>query len=206
MADAQNTIRSGVARSPAQRRMDRIVAACLMMVFAGMVGLTFASAELYDLFCKATGYNGTTQVARSAPSRASARSIKVRFDANVAPGLPWRFEPEMPEIALKLGETAEVSYTIRNLTGYETKGIASYNVQPDVAGAFFNKIQCFCFTEQTLKAYEARQEPVVFYVDPAIVADMDERKMETITLSYTFTAVKTPPRPLAAVGSDTKLQ
>ena len=193
-------------RSPAQKRMDRIVAGCIILVFTGMVGLTFASAELYDLFCKATGYNGTTQVAKSAPGAISSRRMKVRFDANVAPGLPWRFEPEQTEIETSLGETVEIGYTIRNLAAYDTTGIASYNVQPDVAGAFFNKIQCFCFTEQTLKAGEARQEPVVFFVDPAFIKEADERGVDTITLSYTFTAVKTPPRPLAAVGSDVKLQ
>ncbi len=194
-----------IARTPHQRRNDRIVAGGLVALFSLMLGVTFASAELYDLFCRATGYNGTTQVAKSAPAQILARKIKVRFDANVVPGLPWRFEAEEPEIELKLGETAQVSYTIRNISKSETAGIASYNVQPEIAGAYFNKIQCFCFTEQRLQAGEARQETVVFFVDPALAADKDATRVHTITLSYTFSAIKAPLKPLAAVGSETKL-
>ena len=193
-------------RSAAQVRGDRIVAAVVVGVFTGMLGLTFASAELYDLFCRATGYNGMTRVAGAAPKSISDRTVKVRFDANVAPGLPWRFEAEKAEIELKLGETAEVYYTIRNVSGRDAAGIASYNVQPEIAGSFFNKIQCFCFTEQTLKAGEARQEPVVFFVDPAMLADVDAQRVRTITLSYTFNPVKAPVKPLAAVGTGTKLE
>lgn len=193
-------------RTTRQRRNDRIVAGLVVGVFSAMLGLTFASAELYDLFCRATGYNGTTRVAGSAPKTVSERTVKVRFDANVAPGLPWRFEAEHAEIELKLGETAEVYYTIRNVSGRDTAGIASYNVQPEIVGSFFNKIQCFCFTEQTLKAGESRQEPVVFFVDPAMLADVDAQRVRTITLSYTFNPVKAPVKPLAAVGTGAKLE
>ena len=182
-----------------------MVAGIVGCVLVGMLGLTFASAELYDLFCKATGYNGTTRVASSAPGVAGDRILKVRFDANVAPGLPWRFEPETPEISVRLGETAEVAYTIRNLSSEETTGIASYNVQPEIAGSFFNKIQCFCFTEQSLKGGEARPEVVVFFIDPALATDADAMRVGTVTLSYTFNAVRRPSRPATAVGRQTNI-
>jgi len=194
--------------APAARagRRNGIVAAIVVGVFAGMIGLTFASAELYTLFCNATGYNGTTQVARQAPKQTLDRIVKVRFDSNVAPGLPWRFEPEVTEVSLKLGETAEVNYRIRNLSDMETTGIATYNVQPDIAGAFFSKIQCFCFTEQTLKPHEVRDQTVVFFVDPALAKDADAASVKTITLSYTFNPAKPGTKPVASVGSTTKLQ
>ena len=193
-------------RNPRQKRNDSLVAFGICAVFAAMLALTFASAELYSLFCKATGYNGTTQIAARAPGSLGRRSLKVRFDSNVAPGLPWRFEPETPEIELKTGETAEIHYTIRNISSRETSGIAAYNVQPDIVGGYFNKIQCFCFTEQTLKPGEVREETVVFFVDPALESDRDLDGIGAITLSYTFAAVKTAPKPLAVVGTGAKVQ
>ena len=190
-------------RSERQRRGDRVVAGAICAVLALMLGVTFASAELYDMFCRATGYNGTTRTAISAPVQASDRSIKVRFDANVAPGLPWHFQPEVPEIELKLGQVSEVYYTITNVSAHPTAGIASYNVQPEISGGFFNKISCFCFTDQVLAAGESRREAVVFFVDPALATDPDAGKVQTITLSYTFTALKSSPKPVAsAAGAD----
>ncbi len=194
------------ARSAKQIRKDRWIAASLCTMFAVMLGVSFASSWLYDLFCKTTGYGGTTQVASNRPQAVGSRTIRVRFDANVAPGLPWKFEAEQAEVALKPGETAEVYYTVRNISARETTGIAGYNVQPDMIGSYFNKIQCFCFTEQTLKAGESRREAVVFFLDPALENDRNLDPVQSITLSYTFAAVKNAPKPLAAVGNDTKLE
>ena len=179
-------------RTTQQIRRDKWLAFGLVSLFSLMLTLSFASAKLYELFCKTTGYGGTTQVASASPKALGTRSIKVRFDANVAPGLPWKFEPEKSEIDVKLGETIEIYYTIRNTSAQEATGIATYNVQPDMMGSFFNKIQCFCFTEQTLKAGESRTETVVFFVDPAMEKDKNTDLIQTMTLSYTFASIKTP--------------
>ncbi len=179
-------------RTSKQIRQDKRLAFGLVSLFTVMLSVSFASAKLYELFCKATGYGGTTQVASAAPKALGQRSIKVRFDANVAPGLPWKFEPEKSEIEVKLGETVEVYYTIRNTSTTDATGIATYNVQPDMMGSFFNKIQCFCFTEQTLKAGESRTETVVFFVDPAMEKDKNTDLIQSMTLSYTFAGVKSP--------------
>jgi cytochrome c oxidase assembly protein subunit 11 len=154
----------------------------------------------YNWFCRVTGFNGTTQVAISAPSGAPLdRKIAVRFDSNVAPGLPWKFEPEETEIEVRIGEVVTAYYTVTNQSARTTTGQAAYNVAPLTVGAYFQKINCFCFTEQTMAAGEKRQMPVVFYVDPAIVNDGDNEGLNTITLSYTFYPVRDPPaKPLAA--------
>ncbi len=193
-------------RTDYQLRKDRWLAFALVGLFSAMLTLSFASARLYDLFCRATGYAGTTQVAKAGSQVLGGRSIKVRFDANVAPGLPWKFEAEQAEIEVRLGQTVEVNYTIRNTSSRDTTGIATYNVQPDLMGGFFNKIACFCFTEQTLKAGESRTETVVFFVDPAMEKDKNLDLIQSMTLSYTFAAVKTPVKSLAAVGNDIKVE
>src|SRR5207244_2226704 len=154
--------------------------------------------------CRTTGFNGTTQVATSAPSSAPrARMIAVRFDANVAAGLPWKFEPEQTEIEVRIGEVVTVFYTVTNQAARATTGQAAYNVAPLTVGAYFQKINCFCFTEQTMAAGETREMPVVFYVDPALVKDSDNDGLNTITLSYTFYPVRDPaPKPVEAGEGD----
>ncbi len=179
---------------------DAVVAAICGLVVVLMVGASYAAVPFYNWFCRATGFNGTTQVATSAPSGAPlARKIAIRFDSNVAGGLPWKFEPEQTEIAVKIGEVVTVFYTVTNQSARTTTGQAAYNVAPLTVGAYFQKINCFCFTEQTLAGGEKREMPVVFYVDPSLVNDSDNDGLNTITLSYTFYPVRDPaPRPLAA--------
>jgi cytochrome c oxidase assembly protein subunit 11 len=178
-------------------RRDMLVAGACGAFVAGMVGLSYASVPLYDWFCRATGFNGTTQVATAAPGQILDRVVTVRFDANVGAGLPWKFVPVQNSIQVKLGEVVTVDYTVINEAARTTTGIASYNVAPLNWGAYFQKINCFCFTEQTLKAGEKRDMTVVFYVDPALLNDSDARDNNTITLSYTFYPQREPQRPLA---------
>jgi cytochrome c oxidase assembly protein subunit 11 len=156
-------------------------------VFAAcMVGMAYAAVPLYDWFCRTTGFGGTTQVAAAAPSQVSDRVVTVRFDANVGPGLPWSFAPVQTQVQARLGEVIQVEYVVTNRAARETLGMASYNVTPLNIGAYFHKINCFCFTDQRLKPGERREMTVVFYVDPAIAKDADGRDVDTITLSYSF--------------------
>jgi cytochrome c oxidase assembly protein subunit 11 len=164
-----------------------------------MVAAAYAAVPLYDWFCRTTGFGGTTQVSAGAPAQMLGRSITVRFDANVAPGLPWRFVPEKNSIDVRIGEVLTVNYVVTNLAARDTVGQASYNVTPPTTGAYFQKINCFCFTEQSMKAGETREMPVVFYVDPALAQDAEQNGLNTITLSYTYFPVRQP-EPLAASG------
>ena len=167
------------------RPMRRTALACAGLAF-GMVGLAYASVPLYDLLCKVTGFDGTPIVRASNGSSVLDRTITVRFDANVSPGLPWRFAPETPEVKVKLGETTTVAYKVTNRGDRASAGIATYNVQPDLAGAYFSKLECFCFTEQTLQPGESLESAVVFYVDPRLAEDADVKDLHSITLSYTY--------------------
>jgi cytochrome c oxidase assembly protein subunit 11 len=169
-----------------------------------MLAAAYAAVPFYNWFCRATGFNGTTQVATSAPSSAPlARTILVRFDSNVAGGLPWKFEPEKTEIEVRIGEVTTVYYNVTNQSARTTTGQAAYNVAPLNVGAYFQKINCFCFTEQTFAPGEKREMPVVFYIDPAIAADADNDGLTSITLSYTFYPVREPAaKPLAAGEAD----
>jgi cytochrome c oxidase assembly protein subunit 11 len=185
----------GIAPTP---RRDLLVAFLCGGLVASMVGLSFAAVPLYSWFCRTTGYGGTTQVAKARPTQVSDRTITVRFDSNVAAGLPWRFEPERRTIDLKLGEVVTVYYSVTNLTARVTAGQAGYNVSPPTVGAYFEKINCFCFTEQTLKAGEKRDMAVVFYVDPKLAKDSEQDGTRMITLSYTFYPAKPPEQPVAA--------
>src|ERR1700757_4794476 len=172
-------------RAPRHGRDVAVAAACGAFV-AVMVGLAFAAVPFYNWFCRTTGYGGTTQVARTAPLGTLERKITVRFDANVGPGLPWRFEPEVNSIDLKIGEVATVYYNVVNESARVTEGQAAYNVSPPQVGAYFTKINCFCFTQQRLAPGEKRQMAVVFYVDPSLAKDSENDDLNTITLSYTF--------------------
>src|SRR5436190_17970010 len=175
--------------SPYRRRDVMVAAACGVFV-AAMVGAAYAAVPLYNWFCRTTGFGGTTQVATAAPSHVLDRKLKVRFDANVAGGLPWRFEPEQNLIELKVGEVVTVSYRVVNESARETVGVASYNVSPPTAGAYFSKINCFCFTDQRLKAGEKRDMAVVFFVAAELVKDSEQDGLDTITLSYTMYPVR----------------
>jgi cytochrome c oxidase assembly protein subunit 11 len=168
-----------------QRKMQRTVLACVGIV-AGMGGLAYASVPLYDLFCKVTGFAGTPIVREGNAANVMDRTISVRFDANVSPGLRWTFQPETPEVKVKLGETTTVLYKVTNTDTKPSTGIATYNVQPDLAGTYFSKLECFCFTEQTLQPGETVESAVVFYIDPRLVKDGDVKDLSSITLSYTY--------------------
>lgn len=183
---------------PPSRRRDAVVAAACGAFVALMVGATYASVPFYDWFCRATGLNGTTQVSKSAPATSLDRKVTVRFDANVGAGLPWKFAPEKNQIEVRLGDVVTVEYIVTNLVARETHGVAAYNIAPLNLGAYFQKINCFCFTEQTMKPGETRAMTVVFYVDPALVNDPDGAGDLTITLSYTFYPQREPQRPVAA--------
>jgi cytochrome c oxidase assembly protein subunit 11 len=169
---------------------NRRTALWMALVVAAMIGLAFASVPLYRMFCSLTGFGGTPLRAERAPGAIAGR-IGVRFDANVHPGLPWRFEPEQQRVEIKPGAQTRALYRAQNLSARTWTGQAAYNVSPDQAGKYFKKIQCFCFTEQTLKAGETVDMPVVFFVDPKIKDDPDARDIDEITLSYTFYPVET---------------
>jgi len=183
---------------------DAVVGSIAGLVAVLMVGAAYAAVPFYNWFCRATGFNGTTQVAKVVPTAAPlARKIAVRFDSNVAGGLPWRFEPEKTEIELRIGEVVTVYYTVTNLSARTTTGQAAYNVAPLTVGSYFEKINCFCFSEQTMAPGEKREMPVVFYVDPSITADSENDDLNSITLSYTFYPVREPAAtPLAAREPD----
>jgi cytochrome c oxidase assembly protein subunit 11 len=183
---------------------DIIVAGSCGLVVAFMVGASYAAVPFYDWFCRATGFNGTTQVATSTPSGAPlGRKIAVRFDSNVSGGLPWKFTPEQTEINVRIGEVVTVFYTVTNQAARTTAGVAAYNVAPLTVGSYFQKINCFCFSEQTMAPGETREMPVVFYIDPTIAADAENDGLNTITLSYTFYPVRDPaPKPVAQTETD----
>jgi cytochrome c oxidase assembly protein subunit 11 len=203
MTNAQDQNQTSTSNKTVSRRgltRDAVVASICGFVVVLMVGASYAAVPFYNWFCRATGFNGTTQVATSAPSAAPlTRKISVRFDSNVAGGLPWKFEPEQTEVEIKIGEVKTIFYKVTNQSARTTTGQAAYNVAPLTVGSYFEKINCFCFTEQTMAPGETREMPVVFYVDPSIVKDSDNDTLNTITLSYTFYPVRDPAiKPLAA--------
>jgi cytochrome c oxidase assembly protein subunit 11 len=163
--------------------------ACLALALA-MVGAAFAAVPLYTMFCKLTGFGGTPLVGTSAPGEVLARSVNVRLDTNVAPGLSWSFHPETPAVDARLGETQTVFFRVKNEGRAAATGVASFNVQPEQAAAFFVKLKCFCFEEQTLQPGEAMDFPVVFYIDPEITKNRDLDGVGAVTLSYTYFASK----------------
>ncbi|MDI1344446.1 MAG: cytochrome c oxidase assembly protein [Pseudolabrys sp.] len=178
-------------------RRDMVIAGCCGVFVAAMVGAAYASVPFYNWFCRTTGFAGTPQVSEQAPDHILGRTVTVRFDSNVTPGLPWKFVPEQDTITLRIGEVATVHYKVINLAARTITAQASYNVAPPQVGGYFNKINCFCFTEQTLKAGETREMTVVFYIDPKIVEDRDQNTLNTITLSYTFFPLREQDRPVA---------
>jgi len=154
-----------------------------------MLGLGFASVPLYRIFCQVTGYGGTTQrvdEAQAATIAVSEKTMSIRFDANVERGLPWEFKPLQTTDTVSVGARDMAIYTARNMSDHPITGMASFNVEPEQVGKYFNKVQCFCFSEQTLKPGEEVRMPVLYYVDPKILDDPDAKDVEQITLSYTF--------------------
>jgi cytochrome c oxidase assembly protein subunit 11 len=185
-------------RTASQRGIRRTAIACVAGT-AAMLGAAYAAVPLYDLFCKVTGYGGTPRIATESSKQTGQRVFTVRFDANVQPGLPWRFEPEQASIQARVGDTQTVFYKIRNAGPAVVTGIASFNVLPELTGGYFNKIQCFCFTEITLQPGEVLEAPVVFFIDPEIDKNADLKTATTITLSYSFFPAKGSPKPVAGI-------
>jgi cytochrome c oxidase assembly protein subunit 11 len=173
-------------------RANRRVAFTMAGVVVLMVGVAFAAVPLYRIFCQVTGYGGTTGVAISAPAQPGEQVMTIRFDANVAgQGMPWRFEPVVPSMTVRVGEEHLAFYRAKNPTREPITGTASFNVTPHLAGQYFRKVACFCFSEQTLEAGESIDMPVSFFVDPEIVNDPNLKGLRSITLSYTFFRSKT---------------
>ena len=174
----------------------------LLAVAVTMCGLAFASVPFYDWFCRVTGYGGATATAQTGADRILDEEITVRFDANVADGLPWLFEPVEPSMRIRIGETGLAFYRATNPTDIAVAGQATFNVAPNAAGGYFTKIECFCFTEQVLGPGETVEMPVSFYVDPAIRDDPDGSGVHAITLSYTFYRIDMPETATLAPAGD----
>jgi cytochrome c oxidase assembly protein subunit 11 len=176
---------------PRNRKNLNVLVPCIVTLGI-MSGLVAYSPELYRAFCGATGYGGTTQRAYSDPTTTSDKTVTVAFDSNVAPGLPWRFEPKQRSVTVHLGEQKLVFFTAENLGNEPIVAHATFNVTPETSGIYFNKIQCFCFNEERLDPHQKVDMPVVFYVDPAFAKDSDNDSVDTITLSYTLLRSVTP--------------
>lgn len=180
-----------IVESQNNQRSNLKVALASGALALSMIGAAYAAVPLYRLFCQITGYGGTTQVAEQEADTVLSKTINVRFDANSSRKLGWSFEPVERQITIKIGETYLAKYKAQNLGTTRTTGTSTFNVTPLSAGQYFNKIQCFCFTKQTLEAGESVEMPVSFYIDPEIVNDKDLDGVSTITLSYTFFPLKT---------------
>jgi cytochrome c oxidase assembly protein subunit 11 len=171
--------------TPEKKRMAW-TAGIASAVVLGMTGMAFAAVPLYQAFCKITGYGGTTQEASAAPTQILDRRIEIRFDANVSPDLPVEFAPKQNAETLRIGETGLAFYRVHNTSNETIVARATYNVTPHVAGQYFAKLECFCFTDRVIAPGAEADLPVVFFVDPEIVSDPDTAEIETLTLSYTF--------------------
>ncbi len=177
---------NGNSPAPNRQKSNRVVAGACVAFFVGMVGMAYAAVPLYSIFCQVTGYGGTTRRATEQyADKVLDREITIRFDANTA-GVPWEFKPVQRSVTIKIGETGQAHYTATNMLTTPTTGHASFNVVPELAGAYFNKVECFCFTDTTLQPGETLDMPVVFYVDPDIVNEAQAKNIKTITLSYTM--------------------
>jgi cytochrome c oxidase assembly protein subunit 11 len=174
----------------AEGRRNRATVLVVLGIVGGMTGLSFAAVPFYRLFCQATGYGGTTQRAEALPDQVAAATVTVRFDTSTAPGLGWEFRPLQRQVTVHPGEETIVAFRAVNKTPRTITGTATFNVTPDKSGIYFDKIQCFCFTEQRLDPGESADMPVSFFVDPAILKDPNTRDVKTITLSYTMFRAK----------------
>ena len=182
------------------RRRKGATALLLTSVVAGMVGLSFASVPLYRLFCQATGVGGTTQRADRAPANASDVVVTIRFNAETAPDLGWEFHPLQDAVTVHPGEQRQIFYRAVNKSAEPVIGSATFNVTPAKSGIYFDKLQCFCFSEQHLEPGESADMGVVFFVDPDILTDPNTAELRTITLSYTMFRAHTPARPTASAA------
>jgi cytochrome c oxidase assembly protein subunit 11 len=183
-----NNTSASAALNRRHRKVGTIAAGSALF----MLGLAFAAVPLYRMFCQVTGYGGTTQRVVKASDTVLERTVVVRFDATVGPGLPWTFEPVEREVTVKFGETRLAFYRATNNSSKPVVGTASFNVAPDQVGVYFNKLECFCFTEQLLEPGESIDMPVSFFIDPAMVKDKDAAHIGQMTLSYTFYPVDNP--------------
>ncbi len=175
------------SQNPTPRRARQgFVAFTVLAAAIGMLGMSFAAVPLYKAFCAATGFAGTTQVRRVAPTNEGKRIMTVHFDANVGPGLALTFAPEIRQISVRTGQTATIFYKVTNLTDHEVAARAVYNVSPGQTGAYFDKLACFCFTEQHFGPHQTAEMPVVFFLDPALEKDDTMSDINEVTLSYTF--------------------
>jgi cytochrome c oxidase assembly protein subunit 11 len=193
-------------RGPTSGALDRanmrVGVLCASMAVS-MVGLAYAAVPLYAMFCQVTGYGGTTQRAAKVPGAVLERTVQVRFDANVGGHLPWTFEPMQRTMDVKLGEAGLAFYRATNTSDRVITGTAAFNVDPPAAGIHFNKIACFCFTEQTLQPGQSIEMPVTFFVDPGLATDKDASGIGVIVLSYTFfPSVEAKPATAAKPATD----
>src|ERR1051326_2357671 len=168
------------------RRRNRVIAGIFVTVALGMVGMSFAAIPLYRAFCQATGYGGTPKIGLAAAPGGNGGTIRVRFNADTNPGLPWAFEPDQLEVSVPLGEDHLASYTAHNKARSAITGVALYNVTPEKAAKYFHKTACFCFNQQTLDGGQTMDFPLSFWVDPAIETDPSTQDVKVVTLSYTF--------------------
>jgi cytochrome c oxidase assembly protein subunit 11 len=190
-------------RPPASKRHGAVAAVCALLVLS-MAGLSFAAVPLYRLYCQVTGYQGTTQKAEKASDIVLDRVVKVHFDANTAAELPWTFEPMQSSLEVKVGENTLAFYKATNMSDKPTVGTSVFNVTPDAVGSHFNKVQCFCFTEQRLEPGQSMEMAVSFFVDPTFVTDEETQHLSELTLSYSFYPVTAPKKTegqAAAVGT-----
>jgi len=178
-------------RTTAGRR-DGTIALICAGIAVGMVGASFAAVPLYKLYCQVTGFQGTTQRAEKGSDTVLDRVVRVHFDGNVAGNLPWTFEPVQPWMDVKIGENQLAFYRATNTSDHATTGTAVFNVTPDPVGPHFNKVQCFCFTEQRLEPGQSMEMPVSFFVDPKFATDEETTRLSELTLSYSFYPVKDP--------------
>jgi cytochrome c oxidase assembly protein subunit 11 len=192
---------TGTPNTPLQRR-HRAIAVSLIVLVAGMVGASYAAVPLYRIFCQVTGYDGTPRRAEKPSNKVIDRTVKVRFDGNVAPGLPWRFGPVQNTMAVKLGENVVATYRATNLSDKRIVASATYNILPELSAPYFNKIECFCFTEQALEPGETADLSLSFFIDPEIVKDNDAKGVTNVTVSYTFYPVAEPAPGAAAKKTD----
>lgn len=178
-------MRMSTSHEDMSKKNARLGLTILAVVF-GMAGLAYASVPLYDLFCRVTGYGGTTQVSQALPDNVIDRTVTINFNANVSRNMPWDFAPEQRSIDVKLGQKGITAFLAHNKAREATSGTAIYNVTPLKAGKYFHKVQCFCFDQQTLQAGQQVSMPVLFYVDPKMNDDPNMNEVKTITLSYSF--------------------
>lgn len=190
--------------SATKKKNNALTAAAIVALVALMVGAAFAAVPLYYAFCRATGYGGTPRIAQQAPDFMGKRIMTVRFDTNVMPGLPWTFKPETPSVRLRTGATATAFFKVTNHSDHAVTGQAGYNISPDQAAVYFNKIACFCFSTQTVGPHETVEMPVVFFLDPALEKDDTMSGVGAVTLSYTFFPAKPQGQPVAAANQTPK--